>query len=81
MSGGLPFLYVLRGSCERTEYMLPRSCAVYSLVCGWERGSSCLWYFYSETTIVQRGCCGVAAGIATNVLSISSFIDTVRRIT
>ena len=61
--------------------MLARSGAVHSLVCGWERGSSCLWDFYSETTIVERGCCGVAAGMASNVLSSSSFIDTFRRIT
>ena len=60
--------------------MLPRSGAVYSRVCGWERGSSYLWEFYSETTIVGRGSRGVVAGMASNVLSSSSFIDAVRRI-
>ena len=61
--------------------MLPRSGAVYSRVCGWERVSSCLWDFYSETTVVERRSRGVAAGMTSNVLSISSFIDTARRIT
>ena len=55
--------------------------AVYSRVCGWERGSSCLWDFYSETTVVERRSRGVAAGMTSNVLSSSSFIDTARRIT
>ena len=61
--------------------MLPRNGAVYSRVCGWERGSSCLWDFYSETTVVERRSRGVAAGMASNILSSSSFIDTARRIT
>ena len=57
--------------------MLPRSGAVYSRVCGWERSSSCLWDFYSETTIVKRGSRCVAGSMASNILSSSSFIDTV----
>ena len=79
MSGNR-FCTFLGGSCALKEYMLLRSGGIYSRVCGWECGSSCLWDFYSETTVVERGSRGVAASMASNVLSSSSFIDTVQRI-